>query len=130
MSLAAYLSSPFRRRYFRADWRGSTADATPSIRDLVIEAIAPQQADSDVAAQTLGSPHVAFYSQRVKVEQDGRLYSSSRCVEEMELQQDVPSSLLPTTRPPEDLDDDTEHLVQALSNGGLHDMLQGFFAQQ
>ncbi|SPO28026.1 uncharacterized protein UTRI_05169 [Ustilago trichophora] len=118
-------------KYFRAGWRETTAEITPSIRDLAIEDIAPQQLDSDAAAKVLSLPHVVFYSQRVKLEQSGRLYKSSRCVEEMELEQEqgVPLSLLPTTRPLTEVGDDTEHLVQVLSEGGLHDMLLGFFAQ-
>jgi hypothetical protein len=99
---------------------------------MLIEAVSPQQAASADGAQGLSLPHAVFYSQRVCVSlsQGDPKLSNCRLVEEMELKDNVPASLLPRTSVGRGLDSDSEEFVRILSKGGLHDMLLAFFAQQ
>ncbi|KAI3482472.1 hypothetical protein L1887_54895 [Cichorium endivia] len=117
------------QRCFRATWCSSLK--ARSIRDMLIEAVSPQQAASADGAQGLSLPHAVFYSQRVCVSlsQGDPKLSNCRLVEEMELKDNVPASLLPRTSVGRGLDSDSEEFVRILSNGGLHDMLLAFFAQ-
>ncbi|GAC75874.1 cytochrome P450 CYP4/CYP19/CYP26 subfamilies [Moesziomyces antarcticus T-34] len=113
--------------------QGYTIDSLKarSTRDMLIEAVSPQQAASADGAQGLSLPHAVFYSQRVCVSlsQGDPKLSNCRLVEEMELKDNVPASLLPRTSVGRGLDSDSEEFVRILSNGGLHDMLLAFFAQ-
>lgn len=97
---------------------------------MVIEAVSPQQAQRADGAQGLSLPHAVFYSQRVSVSQGDSKLSNCRLVEEMELKDNVPAGLLPRTSVGRGLDNDSEEFVRILSDGGLHDMLLAFFAQQ
>lgn len=62
--------------------------------------------------------------------EDGRVDSTVRCVEKMEIMQEAPPGFFPFSPPTAELEEDTRSLLQRLSGGGLQDLLIGFFAQQ
>lgn len=97
---------------------------------MLIERVLPDQISVSGCAQRFFLPHVVFYSQRVRIAETDRLHDTCRYVEEMELEEENSPPLLPSTSGERETSSDSEGLVRLLSDGGLHDMLLGFFAQQ
>lgn len=126
------LSLLFTCRYFQAQWDEDRTSSRASIAcDLPLEAINCPRSASDETSSIPDLPHVCFFSQRVRIRGEKDTCNSSfRAVEELELKKQAPLDLLPYQPPADTLSLDTEDLLHKLSDGGLHNMLLGFFAQQ